>query len=770
MKKLSLLLAFIFAASNIGYAAKIADDTLKIGKPGSSANKEISLGSTRKIRANESTGKIEFSNDGTLYKNLGSGSGTGDGGTPINENASFEDGLTPGWTSSGGTFTQGTYTNGIESDTKYAQLVASTTGQYFETTAKAIPSFSVGGCLAKIDYYSTDASGTWKIQAYDGSSNLLGENSLDPKDWQSAYLPFKCPAIGTLVKMRVISTAAGTIKADRGYLGKENRTFQVAVAKHAGSSYFASTASCQWQKTSTTMSALNTDTDCPGPTISESSVGTWLTTDSDLPRQYINNLPAGKYTVTFSFANGATSAAGAHGYTLSDGTTTCNQVVTGVSTLNISGTTTVQCTFTYTTIGNRYFELFAQAAASSTVNVYNFDPRYQAGFSIEYSPLDSDTALRPEAQDWFIDANISGSTLSLGTSAQSSYVEMTDTSLALTLNTGSAAAKIPCSTTNPATGSTCSAGNESVGLVFTNPTPGYFEVCTNFGYEGAVSGIGATVIPVFQVVQTANSAQTILQEGKSRIPSRVYTSTANSVAQGNPVFVCGSFYFSDASEKTVRLMYEQFVNGSVSASQVHADANGSYGQRDIHLTVRPLLSPYNRPYLVGDQIVDKFNSDTATFAFSSSYNQTTLGSAPIGTFITYSYTASGNTRAQCATAPTQTAADMNTNGLLITTRVYASASTCALPAAFAIKVGSLKGYNATIFKSSGKVGPVAALDAVQISTNQYGLWIKTYNEATGVLYFDSGLVFTSSINGNFYQFEDNTAQSNGYLTIVGWGK
>jgi hypothetical protein len=467
MKALSLVLALIFAVTNIGYAAKIGDDTLIIGKDGSSANKQIQLGSTRKIRTNETTGKIEFTNDGTLYKNLGSGSGAGDGGAPIIENGSFEDGLTPGWTSSGGTLTQETYVDGLESDAKFAQFISTVSGEYFETTAKAIPSFSVGGCLAKIDYYSTDASGTWKLQVYDGSSNLLKEQSLDPKDWQAGYAPFSCPAIGTLVKMRVISTAAGTIKADRGYLGKENRTFQVAQAKVAGESYFAPVASCTWSRSSATLGAFTPTAACPGPTVISSSMGSWQTTDADLPRQTINNLPAGKYKATFAVTAFLGSAA-YQGLSISDGTTICK--AGAASGTGNQGLGLVSCYFDYTTSGSRTFELYgaSSGAVASTIKGDLTAPEIPVKFQLEYWPTDSQTALVPDAQNFFVKARY----LPVTQPTQSNAVpEQTDATLAV--DKGSA--KVPCGT-NAAGVTSCSVGSEQLGVQVNLPTAGRYRV------------------------------------------------------------------------------------------------------------------------------------------------------------------------------------------------------------------------------------------------------------------------------------------------------
>lgn len=105
MKFLSVLIFLVLAFNS--FAAKITDDQLKIGSPGSSADKTIKLGNTREIRANETSGKLEFTNDGLNYKAIGSG-GAGGG---ENFNNAFTDDANPNaengtsnWTASAGDF------------------------------------------------------------------------------------------------------------------------------------------------------------------------------------------------------------------------------------------------------------------------------------------------------------------------------------------------------------------------------------------------------------------------------------------------------------------------------------------------------------------------------------------------------------------------------------------------------------------------------------------------------------------------------------------
>lgn len=169
---------------------------------------------------------------------------------------------------------------------------------------------------------------------------------------------------------------------------------------------------------------------------------------------------------------------------------------------------------------------------------------------------------------------------------------------------------------------------------------------------------------------------------------------------------------------------------------------------------------------------ESFSTDTAslTYAPSSSYTLSTLSNAPVGTFITFTYAASTNTRTQTTTAPTQTTADMNVNGIQIYSRPYNAASTSAQPATVAIQIGKgHKGVNRQLYRSANKVG-FGNLDAVQYgSTVLYGATINSYNESTGILYIDAGYCNVATTTFRQFEFEDAslgvTNQNNGYLVI-----
>jgi hypothetical protein len=66
-----------------------------------------------------------------------------------------------------------------------------------------------------------------------------------------------------------------------------------------------------------------------------------------------------------------------------------------------------------------------------------------------------------------------------------------------------------------------------------------------------------------------------------------------------PFRVCGNFTFDSVGTKTIRLMYEMGVGGTVLSSSVSADRSGASGQRDVHFTIYPLRSYIQAPLIVG---------------------------------------------------------------------------------------------------------------------------------------------------------------------------
>jgi hypothetical protein len=166
---------------------------------------------------------------------------------------------------------------------------------------------------------------------------------------------------------------------------------------------------------------------------------------------------------------------------------------------------------------------------------------------------------------------------------------------------------------------------------------------------------------------------------------------------------------------------------------------------------------------------ESFSTDTASLAYagSATYTLSTLASAPVGTFITFTYASTSNTRTQTnAAAPTQTTADMAINGIQLFTRAYNAASTAASPSVVAIQIGKgLKGVSRNLYQSVGKVNAGSLDIEVHSSTNQNGIALKDYNEQTGILMLDAGYCHVATITTSNMLFSDLSSSTSGYLVI-----
>lgn len=161
---------------------------------------------------------------------------------------------------------------------------------------------------------------------------------------------------------------------------------------------------------------------------------------------------------------------------------------------------------------------------------------------------------------------------------------------------------------------------------------------------------------------------------------------------------------------------------------------------------------------------DFFSTDSITLIHKAT---AIVDSDPVGTFNTYSYAINSNTKTICGTAPTQTIADMKTNGILTYTRAYNADSTCGNPARVEVKIAkagtSLPTLSKELYKSAGKV-TAGSLDVFGVGTSESGARVNAYDSKTGVLILDLG--YRDSANtAAVVVFSDNTFVTSGYLVI-----
>jgi len=221
--------------------------------------------------------------------------------------------------------------------------------------------------------------------------------------WAQYQIPTVCDATSTVARVRITTSVSTTFHVDNIYVGVNPNFGSTAQAQIAGESYFAGTASCSWSRGSTTIGAFGAVAACPGPTIVKQNLGSWQTTDSNLPRQTITNLPAGDYKVTFVTAQ-AMSALAASALTITDGTTTCQPIKSNESSVAYWNQT-VSCLFSYSsTQSSVSFELQA-ASASSTVFIQNTMASAPAATGLRlqieyYPPASSIVTTNNQDYDW----------------------------------------------------------------------------------------------------------------------------------------------------------------------------------------------------------------------------------------------------------------------------------------------------------------------------------------------------------------------------------
>lgn len=438
------------------------------------------------------------------------------------------------------------------------------------------------------------------LQVTDGTNTLASVSLSSQSGFVTENLNYICPSSGySRIEIEAGADAA-VAYIDDAYLGLAQNIENISQFYELGSIQFAPAASCAWTRTgSTSYGTFSADSDCNDPT----AYGNATTSAGKIPGGQFTNVPAGTVEVVSSFSLQKTNTADAGVLCrISDGTnTSIGQRYSPRSDTAYVSPMTLVGRFPYTT-GQGTLTFQIQCATQDSSNSAIIDAEY-AGFQMNVRVFPSEHSIvKPEPIYWKVDANISGGAPSLGTSSVSSYTGLTNSSLTLTNNSGfgSITAQIPCSSTNPPSGTTCSSGDESVGVSFNLPRAGDVLACVSFGNE--VSGTTYRAKQIFQIVETPINAQTISQEGKSRVQFES-VGTGSAINVGQAFRVCGTFSFSSAGQKALRLFYEQYVEtGTIGGSTVLADASATDGQRDIHWEVYPITQALPMP-IVLNQVV-----------------------------------------------------------------------------------------------------------------------------------------------------------------------
>lgn len=600
------IIGFLFIVVSVAMAATFTDDLLKIGKPGSSADKKIvvdtgdgasnpaitidmtnkdfdfnkavniagallatgnttTLGdgtavnkqiifdkglgaSNPRFRWNETNDVLEFSNDGTTFRQIGSGSGGGGGVNLFTLfNADFETGSPPqNYTASGGTFVAET-TNPMFGD-QSGKWDSNASSQTLASDAVQIEQGFIGRrCSGDLYYrWPSGVAADLKFQILD-TGVVVSEVELSPTTGSNVAVAqppaFDCPDTTTdTLQWRLLSTVSdpAEITIDNAFVGVDKITSQLSQANMVASGKFASTASCTWARTNTAQGAFGTTAACPGPTVEfNPGPGILQTTDADLPQFTINNLPAGRYLVHFVGQHSLSVSAFA-ALSIFDGTTRSGQA--GTQNDTSSGHFHLTGQFVYSDSGNRTFQLQGgsstgtvtlQLATANTNDIY---------FYVEKLPVAPAEAL----------------TLDTSAASWSGYHDVTCTGWTRTnVAFGAFAADASCALveqTNSNFGTVSTSGSVLPAITFTPKRIGkyYFNVLVNEVRCGSAGGEYAIRLTDGTTVWAENAFE-----------------CANGGASGSPMNLQGIVNITSLSPITLS------IEGKGSLNAIVINANGT---------------------------------------------------------------------------------------------------------------------------------------------------------------------------------------------------
>lgn len=484
-------------------------------------------------------------------------------GNNLLKNGGFESGKLQ-WTASGGTFSTTSTAANLGKGLLSGSFDSSSASQTLTSTAVAIPAglYGRGGVASCI---IQGAGATHTIQAYDGTNILASQTITSQANYARSSVNFIFPSSGN-ISLRVVSVAADepTVYIDDCYLGDASgyNISQISQANLVGSAYFASTASCIFTRTSTTLGSLS-DTDCPGPTVElNPGLGTIQTTDANSPIVTVNNLPSGNYIAHFVGQSYISTSSQLNALAINDGTTTAGQVAGPANTT--AGAFHVAATFSYSSSGNRSFELYASSAANA-VNIDLTASNQRLYFYLERFPSSAEIAYRADLVNAIGTVKYAGTTncaWSGTTGSYTSFAADTDCPTPTTVGNGSAAGtKIPAG-------------------VFSNIPAGYYMV--------VASGLLNT-----QYSGSSTECLYRLYDGTTQIGTAAVTSYSNNTSNYEGQIVGFINYSSFQSSKTIEVQYTRTTGGGT------CGINNGGSTVDFSISLIPMQPQSQAPLLVG---------------------------------------------------------------------------------------------------------------------------------------------------------------------------
>lgn len=316
-------------ASNASPNLKLRSNPVTVGV-GTATNHDVIIdkgagASNPRLRWNESAAKLQFSNDGSNFKSIGSGAGGGSGISLIaDNNADFEvfsTGFT-NWTASNpSTVTQATSGTNLLIGASSAVFNSTAASQTFTSDSIDVatsPIARLAGSNGQAACWFKGSSTDYKIQVWNGTI-VLAERTIPALTApQEIGVTFPIPSSGTIAVRIISGSDAGDLAIDNCFLGS-GAQFDLSQAELFG--FLKYGTDCSWSRTAATYGDFTSDGSC---TIQTSGN---VQSVAGLPH-FSASLPEGRYEIALSsplYTNGANT------------TVSCRLIGSTLGVLNANG-------------------------------------------------------------------------------------------------------------------------------------------------------------------------------------------------------------------------------------------------------------------------------------------------------------------------------------------------------------------------------------------------------------------------------------------------
>jgi hypothetical protein len=463
-----------------------------------------------------------------------------------------------------------------------------------------------GNCSASVLYKTTEVSNLYNLRVVDGSSNVLGSNTLVGNAGgltSKKAVTFICPSSGTVAVQVISAGSASSIKLDDFTLGK-NETIEVSQATLYGTAHYDPGCTLSKNTGSVTLGSGYAFVSYGGNPCSATLTGGISSADYSSDSITLNNLPPGNYRVVYqqgfrNDVNSNLSFVGLTDGTVQGGAGFVGQPTTSGSYVYSSGA--IEGMFKYST-GQSNVTIFPFASVSSAIVLNNYD--LPGDIYVYRYPTQSETAVKPETQNWSLDATVVGTgTIPYTTTGDDIAVgTFFDQASDLVLtnrvqggNTQTVQGMIPCAGGESPSGSSCVTNNETLGVAFNPLSTGKVNVCADFASS---IGTGGGDVNQFFRLEHYNGPLTV-QKAVMETAATVHQAGTNPRALDTPFHICSTFNITEMSTQSFLLTYGTTVGQSIGSQALEMDG---YKGRNVHFTVRPVTQNVPAPVLVNSVI------------------------------------------------------------------------------------------------------------------------------------------------------------------------